>query len=114
MRVMAIIKATEESEAGTMSDDTKFAAEMGRYDEELRRAGVTTGGEGLRASSHGKRVSFSRGKTRVTDGPFAETKELIAGFWIWEVPSLEDAVTWAKKCPTPDGTDIQLELRPIF
>jgi hypothetical protein len=113
MRVVAMIKATEESEAGTMSDPT-FFADMGRYNEELTKAGVMTGGEGLKASSLGKRVSFSRGKTRVTDGPFAETKELIAGFWLWTVKDMDEAVAWAKKCPTPTGTDTQLELRELF
>jgi hypothetical protein len=113
MRVMAIIKATKKSEAETMSDP-KFFAEMDSYNEELTKAGVMKGGEGLKASSHGKRVSFSRGRTTVTDGPFAETKELIAGFWIWEVRDLDEAVAWAKKCPTPTGTDTLVEIRPLF
>ena len=113
MRVIAMIKATEESEAGTMSDPA-FFAEMGKYNEELTKAGVMKGGEGLKASSHGKRVSFSRGKTRVTDGPFAEAKELIAGFWIWDVEDMDEAVSWAKKCPTLAGIDTQLELRELF
>ena len=112
MRVMAIIKATEESERDTMSDPT-FYARMDAYNKELQKAGVMTGGEGLNSSKHGKRVSLSRGKTSVTDGPFAETKELIAGFWIWEVKTMDEAVEWAKKCPTPNGQDIQLELRPV-
>ena len=112
MRVMAIIKATEESERDTMSDPT-FYARMDAYNKQLQKAGVMTGGEGLGSSKHGKRVSLSRGKTSVTDGPFAETKELIAGFWIWEVRRMDEAVEWAKKCPTPNGQDIQLELRPV-
>jgi hypothetical protein len=113
MRVMAIIKATKDSEAGTMND-AKFFAAMDSYNEQLKAAGVMTGGEGLKASSFGKRVSFSKGKASVTDGPFAETKELIAGFWIWEVKSVEEAVEWARKCPTPEGKDVQMEIRPLF
>ena len=113
MRVMAIIKSTDESERDTNSDPT-FYARMDAYNKELQKAGVMTGGEGLGSSKHGKRVSLSRGKSKVTDGPFAETKELIAGFWIWEVQGIEEAVDWAKKCPTPKGQDIQLELRPAL
>ena len=114
MRVMVIIKANKESEAGVLPDE-KFLGEMMKYNEELVKAGVMLGGEGLHASSHAKRVKFSGGKTIIIDGPFAETKELIAGYWMWKVGSLEEAVEWVKRCPSPEGVEEgEIELRPVF
>jgi hypothetical protein len=114
MRVMVIIKATKNSEAGvTLSE--KLLAEMGQFNEELVKAGLMLAGEGLHPSSKGKRVRISGGKKTVLDGPFAETKELVAGFWIWQVKSLNEAVEWAKRCPDPmPGEDAEIEIRPIF
>ncbi|WP_426754989.1 YciI family protein [Myxococcus sp. Y35] len=114
MRVMVIVKATKESEAGVMPSE-KLLAEMGKYNEELVKAGIMLGGEGLHPSKRAKRVLFSGGKTRVIDGPFAETKEVIAGYWIWQVKSMEEAVEWARRCPgsQPDE-ESELEIRPIF
>src|SRR4051812_19815042 len=111
MRVMVFVKASKESEAGQMPT-TQLLAEMGRYNEELVRAGVMQAGEGLHPSSKGKRVRFSGAQRTVIDGPFAETKELIAGFWIWNVKSMDEAVEWLKKAPFDGGTEI--EIRPIF
>src|SRR5262249_31297451 len=111
MRVMVIVKANEESEAGQMPDE-KILAAMGKYNEQLVKAGVMQAGEGLTPSSKGKRVRFSGADRTVIDGPFAETKELIAGFWIWKVKSMDEAVEWLKKAPFDGGTEI--ELRPIF
>ncbi|HEV2109442.1 MAG TPA: YciI family protein [Thermomicrobiales bacterium] len=111
MRVMVLVKADENSEAGVMPDET-LLTEMGKYNEELVNAGVMLAGEGLHPSSKGVRVKFSGGKQTVTDGPFAETKELIAGFWIWEVESMDDAIAWLKRAPFDGGTE--LEIRPIF
>ena len=114
MRVMVIIKANEESEAGALPDE-KFFAEMGKYNEALMNAGVMLAGEGLLPSSKGARVKFSRGKCIVTDGPFAETKELIAGFWLWQVKSMEEAIEWVKRCPSPEGeTEGEFEIRQVF
>jgi hypothetical protein len=115
MRVMVIIKANKESEAGVMPDE-KFLGEMMKYNEELVKAGVMLAGEGLHPSSRGKRVLFSQGKTPVVlDGPFAETKELIAGFWLWKVNSLDEAVEWIKRCPGPDDApDGVMEIRQVF
>jgi hypothetical protein len=115
MRVMVIIKANKESEAGVMPDE-KFLGEMLKYNEELVNAGVMLAGEGLHPSSRAKRVRFSAGAApTVIDGPFAETKELIAGFWLWKVKSLDEAVEWIKRCPSPEGaTDGEIELRQIF
>jgi hypothetical protein len=111
MRVMVIVKANKESEAGILPS-TEILAAMGKYNEELVKAGVMLAGEGLHASSKGKRVRFS-GKTRtVIDGPFTETKELIAGFWLWQVRSMEEAVEWLKRSPFDGGTEI--EIRPVF
>jgi hypothetical protein len=111
---MVIVKATKNSEAGVMPTEQDFAA-MGKFNEELVKAGVMLAGEGLHPSSKGKRVQFSGGKRNVVDGPFAETKELIAGFWIWQVRSMEEAVEWARRCPDPmPGEDSELEIRPIF
>jgi len=111
MRVMVFVKASKESETGQMPT-TQLVAEMGRYNEELVRAGVMEAGEGLHPSSKGKRVRFSGPQRTVIDGPFAETKELIAGFWIWKVKSIDEAVEWLKKAPFDGGTEI--EIRPIF
>jgi hypothetical protein len=111
MRVMVFVKASKESEAGQMPT-TELLAEMGRYNEELVKAGIMQAGEGLHPSSRGKRVRFSGSQRTVIDGPFAETKELIAGFWIWKVKSIDEAVEWLKKAPFDGGTEI--ELRPIF
>src|SRR5580700_6718554 len=111
MKVMVIVKANKESEAGILPS-TKLLAAMGKYNEELVKAGVMLGGEGLHASSKGKRVKFSGGKHTITDGPFPETKELIAGFWLWQVNSMEDAIEWLKRSPFDGGTEI--EIRPVF
>ncbi len=114
MRVMVIVKATKNSEAGVMPDH-KLLAEMGKYNEELVKAGIMQGGDGLHPSTKGKRVRFSDDGTTLVDGPFAETKELIAGFWIWNVKSMDEAVAWAKRCPRPmPGEESELELRQIF
>jgi hypothetical protein len=114
MKVMVIVKATKNSEAGMMPSE-KLLTEMGKYNEELIKAGVMLAGEGLHPSSKGKRIKFSGNERRVVDGPFAETKELIAGFWLWQVRSMEEAVEWARRCPDPmPGEDAELEIRPIF
>lgn len=114
MRVMAIIKATKNSEAGVMPDEALLTA-MGSFNEALVEAGVMVAGDGLHPSSRGKRIRFEGGETLVVDGPFAETKELIAGFWIWQVESMDEAVAWARKCPPPmPGETSEIELRPIF
>ena len=111
MRVMVIVKANEESEAGIMPSE-KILAAMGKYNEELVKAGIMLEGEGLHPSSKGKRVKFSGTKRIVTDGPFAETRELIAGFWLWKVKSMDEAVEWLKRAPFDGGTEI--ELRQVF
>jgi len=108
-----MIKANQESEAGEMPS-TELLAAMGKYNEELVNAGVMLAGEGLHPSSKGKRVLFSGTKRTVVDGPFAETKELIAGFWLWQVKSMEEAVEWARRCPNPMDGESQIELRPVF
>ncbi len=114
MRVMVMIKATADSEAGKMPD-TALLEKMGAYNQALVEAGVMVGGDGLHPSSRGKRVRFTGSERLVVDGPFAETKELIAGFWIWKVASMEEALEWARKCPDPmPGQESELELRPIF
>ena len=113
MRFMVLVKASAESEAGAMPDE-QMLTEMGKYNEELVAAGVMRAGEGLHPSSKGARVRFSGDSRTVIDGPFAETKELIAGFWIWEVDSLEQAIEWAKRCPNPTGEESELEIRQIF
>src|SRR5262252_10780249 len=104
MRVMVIVKANEESEAGQMPDE-KILAAMGKYNEQLVNAGVMKAGDGLHPSSKGKRVKFSGANRTVIDGPFAETKELIAGYWLWNVKSVDEAVEWVKKCPNPMESD---------
>ena len=114
MRVMVIVKATKNSEAGVMPSEELFA-EMGRFNEELVKAGVMLDGDGLKPSSHGKRVRFSGGKKTVIDGPFAETKELIAGYWVWQVKSMEEALEWARRCPDPmPGEESEIEIRPFY
>ncbi len=114
MRVMVIVKATKQSEAGVMPSEM-LLAEMGKFNEELVKAGVMLAGEGLHPSSKGKRVVFSGGKKSVIDGPFAATEELVAGFWLWQVKSIEEAVEWVKRCPDPmPGEESVLEIRPVF
>jgi hypothetical protein len=114
MRVMVIIKATKNSEAGVMPSEQLFA-EMGQFNEELVKAGVMLAGEGLHPSSRGKRVLFSGDERTVIDGPFAETKEVVAGFWLWQVQSMDEAVEWVRRCPHPmPGEDAQIEIRPVF
>lgn len=113
MRVLVMVKATAESESGAMPT-TEELAEMGGFNEELVKAGVMLAAEGLQPSSKGARVRFS-GKTRtVIDGPFTETKELVAGFWLWEVSSMDEAIEWVRRCPNPMRTDSEIEIRPIF
>src|SRR5215470_2532396 len=111
MRVMVIVPASKESEAG-MLPDRKLLTEMGKFNEELVKAGVMLAGEGLRPTSHGKRVKFSGSTPAVIDGPFTESKELIGGFWLWQVKSMDEAVAWIKKAPFGGG--VEIELRPIF
>jgi hypothetical protein len=111
MRVMVIVKASTESEAGQMPSE-KILADMGKFNEELVKAGVMLAGEGLHPSSRGKRMRFSGTDRTVTDGPFAETKELIAGFWLWQVKSMDEALEWLKRAPFDGGTEI--EIRPVF
>jgi hypothetical protein len=113
MRVMVMVKANEDTEAGVMPTTEELAA-MGAYNEELVKAGIMLDGEGLHPSSKGARIQFSGDQRNVVDGPFAETKELIAGFWIWQVRDWDEAVEWAKRCPNPTGAVGVLELRPVF
>lgn len=113
MKVMVIVKATKSSEAGEMPSE-QLLAEMGAYNEELAKAGIMLAGEGLHPSSQGARVRFSGKDRTVTDGPFAETKELIAGFWLWQVESLEEAIEWVKRCPNPHIEDSDIEIRRVF
>lgn len=113
MRVMVIIKANADSEAGVMPSE-QLLREMGNYNEELVKAGIMLAGDGLHPSSKGARVRFSGAERTVIDGPFAETKELIAGFWIWQVKSLEEAIEWLKRCPNPMDGESEVEIRPIF
>jgi hypothetical protein len=111
---MVIVKATRSSEAGVMPSEELLSA-MGRFNEELVKAGVMLAGEGLHPSKKGKRVRFAGGRKTVIDGPFAETKELIAGYWVWQVKSLEEAVQWVRRCPDPmPGEESEIEIRPIF
>ena len=113
MRVLVLVKATKDSEAGVMPSE-KLLTEMGKFNEELVKAGIMLAGDGLKPSSKGKRVRFSSGKKTVIDGPFAETKELVAGFWIWQVKSMDEALEWARRCPDPmPGEAGVLELRPV-
>ena len=113
MRFMVIVKATADSEAGVMPSERQLAA-MGQFNEELVKAGVMQAGEGLQPSSKGARVRFSGSQRIVVDGPFAETKELIAGFWIWQVESLQACIDWVKRCPNPMPGDSEIEIRQIF
>lgn len=112
MRVIVLVKATADSENGVMPDE-RLMTEMTAYNEELVKAGIMLGGEGLKPSSAGARVKFSGTARTVLDGPFAETKELIAGFWIWQVKSMEEAIEWVKRCPNPMLTDSEIEIRPV-
>jgi hypothetical protein len=113
MRVMVLVKASKDSEAGVMPDE-KLLAAMGAYNEELVKARIMLAGEGLHPSSRGVRVQFSGDQRTVVDGPFAETKELVAGFWMWQVKSMEEAIEWLKKCPNPMMEDSEVEIRPVF
>jgi len=113
MRVLVMVKATKDSEAGVMPS-TELLAAMGKFNEELVKAGVMLAGEGLRPSSKGARVKFSGPKRTVVDGPFAETKELVAGFWLWQVRSMDEAIEWVKRCPNPMPGDSEIEIRQVF
>ena len=113
MRVMVLVKANADSEAGVMPG-TELLEAMGRYNEELVKAGMMLAGEGLHPSARGKRVRFSGSQRAVVDGPFSETKELVAGFWLWQVRSMEEAIEWARRCPNPTGEQSVLEIRPVF
>jgi hypothetical protein len=114
MKVMVIVKATKSSEAGVMPSE-QLLTDMGKYNEELVKAGIMLAGDGLHPSVKGKRIRFSGAKRSVIDGPFAETKELIAGYWIWQVRTMDEAVEWARRCPNPmPGEESELEIRPIF
>ena len=113
MRVMVLIKATEDSEAGVMPSQ-ELLTQMGNFNEELVKAGVMLAGDGLHPSSKGVRVVFSRGERKVIDGPFAETKELLAGYWVWQVKSLDEAIEWVKRIPNPTGESGVVEIRPVF
>ncbi len=113
MRVMVIVKATPESEAGQLPS-TELLEAMGKYNEELAKAGILLAGEGLHPSSKGARVRFTGSERSVVDGPFAETKELVAGFWLWEVRSMEEAIEWVKRCPNPMEGESEIEVRQVF
>jgi hypothetical protein len=113
MRVMVLVKANEDSEAG-VAPSTELLTEMGKFNEELVKAGIMLDGEGLHPSSRGVRIQFSGDQRNVVDGPFAETKELIAGYWVWQVRDMDEAIEWAKRCPNPTGAEGVLELRPVF
>jgi hypothetical protein len=113
MRFMILIKATKDSEAGVMPEE-RMLTEMGKYNEELVKAGIMLAGDGLHPSSKGSRVKFSGNKRTVVDGPFAETKELIAGYWLWQVRSKEEAIEWVKRCPNPMLGDSEIEIRQVF
>ena len=113
MRVMVMVKANEDTEAGA-PPDTEMLNEMGKYNEELVKAGVMLDGEGLQPSSKGARIMFSGDERSVVDGPFAESKELVAGYWVWQVRDMDEAIEWAKRCPNPTGAESVLELRPVY
>ena len=113
MRFMVMVKATKDSEAGALPDQ-KILAEMGKFNEELVKAGIMLAGEGLQPTSKGARVRFSGNKRTVIDGPFTESKELIAGFWLWEVKSLDEAIEWVKRCPNPHPGESEIEIRQVF
>ena len=113
MRFMVMVKATKDSEAGVMPSQ-ELLTQMGNYNEELVKAGIMLAGEGLQPSAKGARVRFSGSKRSVVDGPFAETKELVAGFWLWQVRSLDEAIEWVKRCPNPMPGDSEIEIRQVF
>ncbi len=113
MRVMILIKATKDTEAGVLPDE-RLLTEMGKFNEELVKSGIMLAGEGLQPSSKGARVRGVNGKRMVIDGPFAETKELVCGFWMWKVKSLQEAIDWVKRCPDPTGADFEIEIRPVY
>jgi hypothetical protein len=113
MRVIVFVKADKNSEAGVMPSE-QLLKDMGAFNEELVKAGIMLAGEGLKPSSAGKRIKFNGDKRTVVDGPFAETKELIAGYWLWQVKSIDEAIEWAKRCPNPTGEESTLEIRPLF
>ena len=113
MRCVILIKANKDTEAGVLPNET-LLTEMGKYNEELVKSGIMLAGEGLHPSSKGARVKFSGGKRTVIDGPFTETKELIAGFWLWQVRSLEEAIEWVKRCPSPHEGEAEIEIRQVF
>jgi hypothetical protein len=113
MRVMVLVKATEESEAGQMPSE-ELLTQMTDFNEELVKAGVMLAGEGLHPSSEGVRVAFSGSERKVIDGPFAETKELVAGYWLWQVKSMDEAIEWVKRCPNPMEGESEIEIRPVF
>lgn len=122
MRVMVLVKATKNSEAGILPGDPRapkgfdtLFEDMGKFNDELTKAGIMQAGDGLKPSSQGKRVRFSSGKRTIVDGPFAETKELVAGYWVWQVKSMEEALEWVKRCPDPmPGEDSEIEVRPFY
>ena len=113
MRVVVFVKATEDSEAGRLPS-TELLEAMGKYNEELVAAGVMLGGEGLRPSAQGKRVAFDGPSRTVIDGPFAETRELVAGYWLWEVKDMDEAIAWVKRCPNPMFGPSEIEIRPVY
>src|SRR5262245_46197079 len=113
MKVMVLVKATKDSEAGVMPSQ-QLLTEMGKYNEELVKAGIMLAGEGLHPSSKGARVRFAGDSRLVIDGPFAETKELVAGFWLWQVKSMQEAIDWVKRCPSPMPGESEIEIRPVF
>jgi hypothetical protein len=116
MRVMVLVKATKDSEAGLLptADMTKMFEEMGKFNEQLVKAGIMLDGDGLKPSSQGKRIAFDGASRTVIDGPFAETRELVAGYWVWQVKDMEEAVAWAKRCPNPMPGPSELEIRPFY
>lgn len=114
MRVMVFVKATEDSERGDSIPTTEMLEAMGRYNEELANAGVMVDGNGLKPSTFGKRIAFDGASRTVIDGPFAETRELVAGYWLWEVKDIDDAIAWARRCPNPMPGPSELEIRPVF
>ncbi|MGY3265439.1 YciI family protein [Lysobacter sp. HA35] len=113
MRVMVLVKASKASEAGVLPDPSLFEA-MGKFNEELVKAGVLLAAEGLKASSNGVRIGFDGANRSITEGPFAETRELVAGFWLWQVRSMDEAIEWARRCPPPHADGGELEIRPVF
>lgn len=113
MRVMVLVKATKDSEAGVLPTAAEFSA-MGKFNDDLIKAGIMQDGDGLRPSSHGKRVKFSGAERTVIDGPFPATSELVAGYWIWKVKDMDEAVAWVKRCPNPMRSDSEIEIRPYY